>query len=314
MICILNYFFQCLNSKISAMRSNAWLCLYIILNDHPENQSIGQFLTQTDPLTDSNIHSILSTVAQFTSLDQTQLSIKQTLAETCQFETNIFLLHYAIVFILERFQKQSSADQQLLANLTRGIIRRHSILYLLIQYDKQEKSYQLIEKFFQLISTILIEKLHYALQHPIEITADHQNNEQLTSTTHTYLVLPTFTDEQIHLIQQLQTELKMSNAFVWSKDPRKHHIQLDSSLIEFLLIFLASFDLDHSKSQSVSKLANILQQLFLNTNCTPCFMTLRQFNPPVPIKQSSEEVNERLDGDRIVLNVLFSVGIARSSE
>ena len=287
------------------MRSNAWLCLYIILNDHPESNSIEQFLTQSEPLTDSNIHSILSTIAQFTSLDQSQLSIKQTLAETCQFETNIFLLHYAIVFILDYFQEQSTADQQLLANLTRAIIRRHSILYLLIQYDEQEKSYQLIEKFFRLISKILIEKLHYALQHPIEITNDHQNNEQLTSTTHTYLILPTFTDEQVRLIQQLQTELKLSNAFVWSKDPRKHYIQLDSSLIEFLLIFLASFDSNHPKSQAVSTLANILQQLFLNKSCTPCFMTLRQFNPPVPIKQSTDEVKERLACHSTVVDVLF---------
>ena len=274
------------------MRSNAWLCLYIILHDHPQSIQIEQLLTQADPLTDNNVHSILSTIAQFTSLDQTQLSVKQTLAETCLFETNIFLLHYAIVFILDHVQEQSTADQQLLANLTRGIIRRHSILYLLIQYDKQEKHYQLTKKFFHLISTILIEKLHHALHHPIEINTDHHNNEQLTSITHTYLILPTFTDEQVHLIQQLQKELNLSKTLIWSKDLKKHYIQLDSSLIEFLLIFLASFDFDHSQSQSVHELANILQKLFLNTNCTPCFMTLKQFNAPVPIRQSLDEVSE----------------------
>jgi hypothetical protein len=266
--------------------------LYIILYDHPESIHIEQLLSQADPLTDGNIHSILSTIAQFTSLDQSQLSVKHTLAETCQFETNIFLLHYAIVFILDHFQEQSTADQQLLANLTRGIIRRHSILYLLIQYDKQEKHYQLTKKFFHLISTILIEKLHHALHHPIEINTDHQNNEQVNSTTHTYLILPTFTDEQVNLIQQLQTELHRNKTLAWSKDLKKQYIQLDSSLIEFLLIFLASFDFNHSQSQSVRKLANTLQELFLNKRCTPCFMTLKQFNAPVPIRQSLDEVRE----------------------
>jgi hypothetical protein len=275
------------------MRSNAWLCLYIILNDNSPAMPMEHILSQSDPFNERHIQLILSTISLFQSYDHVQLSIKQTLAETCQFETNVLLLHYSIVFIIDHVHSSLTSDHQLLANLARALIRRHSILYLLIQYDKQEKNYQLMKKFFHWMSSILLDKLRYAVDNPIELTGNSGNTDQWSHSTQTYLILPNFHLEQVQLVEQMRMHLNMSTNVSWSTNTNKHYLPVDSILIEFLLIFLASFDSQHAQSESVRDLAHLLQQFFLNRDCTPYFMTIKQFHPPVPIKHSQDEVNDR---------------------
>ncbi len=290
MTCIFNYFFNCLNSNISTMRSKAWFCLYIILYDYNQQHNIEKFLSESDLFSETNVELILVHISQFKSLDQTQLLIKQTLSETCHFETNISLLHYSIRFIIDNCHTNSTDDHLLLSNLARALNRRHSILYLLIQYDKQEKHCQLIEKYFHLIISMLITKLQYSLKNPIEITSNNHQDEQLSSNTQTYLVLPNFNQEQINLIKQFEHQMNIKNEFSWSINLNKQYIQIDSILIELLIIFLAYFDFKNSNIQRLKQLAELLQQFLLNQNSTPCFTTIKQFNPPIPIKQSQEEV------------------------
>ncbi|UJR27826.1 hypothetical protein I4U23_009094 [Adineta vaga] len=121
MTCIFNYFLNCLNSNISTMRSNAWLCLYIILNDHSQMPNIENLLSKSDPIPEPNLELILTKISQFKSLEQIQSLIKQTLSETCHFETNIYFLHYSIIFIIDHCQLNSTSDLLLLANLARAL-------------------------------------------------------------------------------------------------------------------------------------------------------------------------------------------------
>jgi hypothetical protein len=272
------------------MRSNAWLCLYIILNEHNTILNIENFLSKSDQLPEGHIELILSTISQFKSLDKTQLLIKQTLSETCHFETNIYFLHYSIIFIIDNCHIESIDDNILLSNLARALNRRHSILYLLIQYDKKEKNSKLIEKYFHFMIVMLIKKLQHSLKHPIEITSDDTHDEQSSTNIQTYLMLPNFNQEQINLIKQLQLHMNIQDDFQWIVNKAKRYIQIDSILIEFLLIFLAYLDFNNQKMKTLNQLANLLQQFFLNQNCLPCFTTIKQFNPPIPIKQIQEEV------------------------
>ncbi|CAF2849126.1 unnamed protein product [Rotaria sp. Silwood2] len=272
------------------MRSNAWLCLYIILNDNHEIQNIENLLSKYDQLPEIYIELILSTITQFKSLDQTQLLIKQTLSETCQFEINISFLHYSIIFIIDNCHIDSNNDIILLSNIAKALNRRHSILYLLIQYDKHEKNSKLIEKFFHFIIRMLIKKLQYSLKNSIDINNDQNYDEQLSTNIQTYLMLPNLNQEQINIIKQLQISMNINDDYQWIVNMNKHYIQIDSILIELLLIFLAYFDFNNTKIKTLNDLANLLQQFFLNTNSTPCFTTIKQFNPPIPVKQVQEEV------------------------
>lgn len=272
------------------MRSNAWLCLYIILHDNNQIANIEDLLLKFDQLSESNIELILSNISQFKSLEKTQLLIKQTLSETCRFETNISLLHYSILYIINNCSIDSIDDQNLLSNLSSALTHRHSILYLLIQYDKQEKTCQLIEKYFHLFIFLLINKLQYSLKNPIEINTTENYDEQITSTNQTYLVLQNFNQESIHLIKQLQSLMNIKNDFTWIINTNKIYIQIDSILIEFLIIFLAYLDLSNQKNSNLIQIANLFQEFFLNQNSLPSFTTLKQFNPPIPIKQVQEEV------------------------
>ncbi|CAF2351687.1 unnamed protein product [Rotaria sp. Silwood2] len=271
------------------MRSNAWLCLYIILNDNHEIQNIENLLSKYDQLPEIYIELILSTITQFKSLDQTQLLIKQTLSETCQFEINISFLHYSIIFIIDNCHIDSNNDIILLSNIAKALNRRHSILYLLIQYDKHEKNSKLIEKFFHFIIRMLIKKLQYSLKNSIDINNDQNYDEQLSTNIQTYLMLPNLNQEQINIIKQLQISMNINDDYQWIVNMNKHYIQIDSILIELLLIFLAYFDFNNTKIKTLNDLANLLQQFFLNTNSTPCFTTIKQFNPPIPVKQVQEE-------------------------
>ena len=288
MICILNYFFHCLNSNISSTRSNAWLCLYIILNDSSQITHVEDLLSQSESISESSIELILSTISQFHSLDRTQLLIKQTLCDTCQFETNSFLLHYSLVFIIDHCQVESVDDHLLLSNLARALVRRHTQLHLLVQHDREKKHSQMLTKFFHLIGRILLKKLEHALANPISVTTDRPHDDQLSSSTRSYLVLPNFNKEQVHTVKQLQEELEIRNDFVWSANASKLYIEIDSILIEFLLIFLAYSD---AHNASPSSIAHLLQQFLLSAHCSPCFTTIKQFNPPVPVKQSQAEVS-----------------------
>ncbi|CAF5227355.1 unnamed protein product, partial [Rotaria magnacalcarata] len=54
------------------------------------------------------------------------------------------------------------------------------------------------------------------------------------------------------------------------------------------------FDFNNSKLKALADSASLLQQFFLNIQSTPCFTTIKQFNPPVPVKQSQEE-NQSVD-------------------
>ena len=272
------------------MRLNAWLCLYIILNDHNQMISIENLLSQSDQLSEGNIELILTIISQFKSLDKTQLLIKQTLSETCHFETNIYFLHYSILFILDNCQINSTHDILLLSNLARALNHRHSILYLLIQYDKQDKHFKLIEKYFHFMINMLIKKLKYSIKYPIEIHSNDTHDESLLTNIQTYFVLPNLNQEQLNIIKQLQNYLNIKDEFLWICDMNKHYLEIDSILMELLIIFLAYFDFNNQKLKGLNELANLLQQLLLNENCTPCFMTIKQFNTPVPIKQSQEEV------------------------
>ncbi|CAF3950884.1 unnamed protein product [Rotaria sordida] len=292
MTCILNYFFNCLNSNISTMRSNAWLCLYIILNDNYHIQNIENFLLKFDQLPETYIELILSTITQLKSLEQIQLLVKKTLSETCQFETNISFLHYSIIFIIDNCHIDSNDDIILLSNIARALNRRHSILYLLIQYDKQEKNLKLIEKFFHFMIIMLIKKIQYSLKYPIIINNDENvnNDENLfINNIQTYLVLSNLNNEQINIIKQLQIFMNINDDYSWIINMNKHYIQIDSILIELLLTFLAYFDFNNTNIKTLNDLANLLQQFFLNTNSTLCFTTIKQFNPPTPIKQTQEE-------------------------
>jgi len=230
------------------MRSNAWLCLYIILHDNNQSYNIENLLLKFDQLSETNIQLILSNISQFKSLEKTQLLIKQTLSETCHFETNISLLHYSILFIIDNCSINSNNDQILLSNIARALTRRHSILYLLIQYDKQEKNCQLIEKYFHFILSLLINKLQYSLKNPIEINLNENYDEQLSINIQTYLVLPNFNQELIHLIKQLQNYINIKEDFSWSINMNKQYIQIDSILIELLIIFLAYLDFNNQKT------------------------------------------------------------------
>jgi hypothetical protein len=272
------------------MRTNAWLCLYIILHDHNQLHSIEHLLSKSDQLPEANIELILTIISQFKSLDKIQLLIKQTLSETCHFETNIYFLHYSVIFIIDNCQIDSNNDILLLSNLARALNRRHSILYLLIQYDRQEKNFKLIEKYFHFMINMLIKKVQYSLKYPIEIQSNDNSDEQLSATIQTYLMLPNLNQEQLNIIKQLQSHMNINDDFQWEINMNKHYVEINSILIEFLLIFLAYFDFDNQKLKSLNDLACLLQQFFLNINCTPCFTTIKQFNPPIPIKQSQEEV------------------------
>ncbi|CAF3843439.1 unnamed protein product [Adineta steineri] len=289
MTCILNYFLNCLNSNISTMRSNAWLCLYIILNDNNQMPIIENLLLKSDQLTDTNIELILTIISKFKSLHKTQLLIKQILSETCHFETNIYYLHYSIIFIIDNCQIDSDNDIMLLSNLARALNHRHSILYLLIQYDRQEKNFKLIEKFFYFMTNMLIKQLQNSLKYPIEIQSDDISDEQELLNTKTYLILPNLNQEQLDIIKQLEIHMKITNSFLWSINMNKHYLQIDSVLIELLLIFLAYFDFNNPNMKHLNDLANLLQQFFLNTNSTPCFTKIKQFNQPIPIKQTQDE-------------------------
>ncbi|CAF1294874.1 unnamed protein product [Rotaria magnacalcarata] len=294
MTCILNYFFNCLNSNISTVRTNAWLCLYIILNDNDQIQNIENLLSKFDQLPETYIELILSTITQFKSLDQTQLLVKQTLSETCHFETNIYILHCSTMYIIDNCHIDSNNDISLLSNLARALNRRHSILYLLIQYDRQEKNSKLIENFFHFIIIMLMKKIEYSLKHPIDINSDENYDEKFSTNTQTYLMLPGLNSEQINIIKQLENHVNLKDDYKWSTNMNKHYIQIDSVLIELLLIFLAYFDFNNSKLKALADSASLLQQFFLNIKSTPCFTTIKQFNPPVPVKQSQDE-NQSVD-------------------
>ena len=294
MICILKYFFNCLNSNLSTMRSNAWRCLYIILNDHNQINNIENFLLKLDQLPDAYIELILSTIVQFKPLSQTQLLVKQTLSEICHFETNIYFLHYSIIFLIDNCHIDLNDDILLLSNLSRALNRRHSILYQLIQYDKKEKNSQLIEKFFHFITIMLIKKIQYSLKYPIEIDSNDNYEENLSTIIQIYLTLPNLNQEQVNIIKQLEIHMNVNDNYQWSADMNKHYVQIDSILIELLLIFLAFFDFNNSNTRTLNDLASLLQQFFLNINSTPCFTTIKQFNPPVPVKQSQCEVQNQI--------------------
>lgn len=290
MACIFSYFLNCLNSNISTMRSNAWLCLHIILNDHPQMSNIEAFLSRSDAIFEPNIELILTRLAQFKSLEQIQLLIKKTLSETSHFETNINVLHYSILFIIDHCQIDSANDLLLLSNLAQALNRRHSILYLLIQFDKQ---YKLIEKFFHLMVQLLIKKVQFALHHPIHIesTGDH-SDDQTSANVRVYLVLPNFNDEQIRIFKQFQKSLNIKDELKWTNQKDKRYIEIDSKLVELLLIFLAYFDFNNQQMKHVHELASLLQEFFLNTTSTPCFSTIKQISRPVPVKQNQEEVSQ----------------------
>lgn len=276
------------------MRSNAWLCLYIILNDSHQNNNIENILSRFDQLPEGYIELILSAISQFKSLEKTQHLIKRTLSETCHFETNIFFLHYSIMFIIDNCHIDSKDDLLLLSNLARALNRRHSILYLLIQYDKKEKNSKLIEKFFHFITNMLIKKIQYTLKNPISIDTDETHDENVSTNVQTYLMLPNLNEEQINRIIQLETHMNIKDEFHWSINMNKHFIQIDSIFIELLLIFLAYFDFENPKMKTLNDLANLLQRFLLNPNSTPCFTTIKHFTQPIPIKQTQEEVKTNL--------------------
>jgi hypothetical protein len=274
------------------MRSNAWLCLDIILDDHPITLPVETLLCKSDLLSEPNIELILTTISRFKSLEQTQRLIKQTLSEMCHFETNIHFLHYSIIFIIDHCQIDSNADILLLSNLARALHRRHSILYLLIQFDKQEKHFKLTEKVFRFMSHMLVRKAQHAVKHPIEIQSNDHADEQSVATTQTHLVLPSLNDEQINTLKQVQALSDIKEDFSWSVNTNKQYIEIDSTLVELLLIFLAYYDFTDQHMKNLNDLASALQQFFLSTDCTPCFTTIRQFNRPVPVKQSQAEVGK----------------------
>ncbi|CAF0990756.1 unnamed protein product [Rotaria sordida] len=83
--------------------------------------------------------------------------------------------------------------------------------------------------------------------------------------------------------------MNINDDYSWIINMNKHYIQIDSILIELLLTFLAYFDFNNTNIKTLNDLANLLQQFFLNTNSTLCFTTIKQFNPPTPIKQTQEE-------------------------
>jgi hypothetical protein len=250
------------------MRSNAWLCLYIILHDNHQLHNIESLLSKSDQLSETNIELILSTISQFKSLDQTQSLIKQILSETCQFETNIFLLHYSILFIIDNCHIDSPNDQLLLSNFARALNRRHSILYLLIQYDKREKNCKLIEKYFHLMISMLIKKLQVTFKNPIEINSDENSDGSSSTNIQTYLILPNLNQDQIKLIKELQIQMNIKDDFPW----------------------IIQTNINNQKNQVLNQLAYLLQEFFLNPKSTPCFTTIKQFNPPIPIKQTQDEV------------------------
>ncbi|CAF1512845.1 unnamed protein product, partial [Adineta ricciae] len=287
MACIFSYFLNCSNSNISTMRSNAWLCLHIILSDHPQMSNIEALLSRSDSISEPNIELILTRLAQYKSLEQIQSLIKQTLSETCHFETNINVLHYSILFIIDHCQIESTNDLLLLSNLAQALNRRHSILYLLIQFDKQ---YKLIEKFFHLMVQLLIKKVQFALHHPIHIESTGDNpNDQTPANVRVYLVLPNFNDEQIRIFKQLHKLSNIRDDLKWTNHKDKQYIEIDSKLVELLLIFLAYFDFNDQQLQHLHELASLIQEFFLNTSSTPYFCTMKQISRPIPVKQNQEE-------------------------
>ena len=288
MTCIFNYFFNCLNSNLSTMRSNAWLCLYLILDD--QIPPMEEFLPRSESLSERNIALILHKISQIKSLGQTQLFIKQTLAETCQFETNISFLHYSIRFILEHCRLDCQDDQRLLAKIARALTRRHSILYLLIQYDKQEKNCQLIEQYFHLFMSIFIRNLQQTLQNPIEISMENASNESSSSMKQTYLILQNFNEEQIDLFKQFESEMKMKSDFSWSIQLKKQYIPLESILLELLIIFLAYLDRNNPHLGRLNQFAQLLEQFLLNSHTSLSWTTIQQIDIPIPIKQNQPEV------------------------
>ena len=88
-----------------------------ILHDNNQFHNIDNLLLKSDQLSEINIELILSNISKFKSLDKTQLLIKQTLSETCHFETNKCLLHYSIIFIIDNCHIDSQNDNLLLSNL-----------------------------------------------------------------------------------------------------------------------------------------------------------------------------------------------------
>ena len=290
MACIFSYFLNCLNSNISTMRSNAWLCLHIILNDHPQMSNIETLLSRSDSISEPDIELILTRLAQYKSLEQIQSLIKQTLSETCHFETNINVLHHSILFIIDHCQIESTNDLILLSNLAQALNRRHSILYLLIQFDKQ---YKLIEKFFHLMMQLLIKKVQFALHHPIHIESTGDNlDEQTQANVRVYLVLPNFNDEQIRIFKQLHKSLNINDDLKWTNQKDKQYIEIDSKLVELLLIFLAYFDFNDQQLKHLHELASLIQEFFLNTSSTPYFSAMKQISRPIPVKQNQEEVSK----------------------
>lgn len=293
MTCIFNYFFSCLNSNLSTIRANAWLCLYLILDD--QILSMEEFLSRSESLCERNIDLILQKISQMKSLNQSQLFIKQTLAETCQFETNISFLHYSIRFILEHSQLDNQDDQDLIAKIARALTRRHAILYLLIQYDKQEKNYQLIEQYFHLFISIFIRNLQQTLLNPIEISTENEPSSSSSRTKQTYLILPNFNQKQIDLLKEFQSELKMKSDFNWSIQSNKQYIPLESILLEFLIIFLAYLDTKNLHLERLNHFARLLEQFLLNSPTSLSWTTIEQIDIPIPIKHNPSEVFKSID-------------------
>ena len=295
--CIFNYFFNCLNSNISNMRSNAWLCLYLILDDQARPAEAFLFKSEKDEFSEGNLALILRNISQLKSLEATQLLIKQTLARTCEFEKKISLLNYSIRFVLEHCRLESTEDQQLLAHLARALTRRHSILYRLIQYDKQTKHGQLIEQYFHLFMSMFIQKLQNTLQNPIEISSENSSESASSSVQQTYLILPNFHQEQIDLVKQFENEMMMKKEFAYSSHSMKQYIPLDAILLELLIIFLAYFDSDNSTLQRLNHFAQLLQQFLLNPHWSLSWSTIEQIDIPIPIKQNQDQIEKTSTND-----------------
>jgi len=286
-ISILTYFFNCLNSNISNIRSNAWLCLTIIFDNQSQSEQIEDLLNRTN----INMELILSTISKFQSIEKTHRLIQQTFIDTCQYETNISFLHSTINFILNHCQIDSNEDEEFLGNLSRILIRRQTIFYLLIQYDRKDKSYQLITKYFQLILSIILRKLVYALVNPIEINSDTSTATTTTTTTEinqnniqTYLILTNLNAEQKKLIENLAKQIHFNEQISWKTKLDRQYLPIDRILIEILIIFLAYFD-----NPAMHVLGNLLQEFLLEKHGSLAFQTLKQLNRPQPIRQTSDE-------------------------
>lgn len=250
-VCVVNYFFRSLNSNISTIRSNTWFCLEMIFT---ESMSIDDEFFQRNSTKNVDIQRILTTISQIKSLNVEQLSINEMLVEMCRYETNISFLHYSIEFLLDYFQ-----NEILMSNLARALIRRHSILYLLIQFDKNEEKFRLRNKIFQRFAAVFIEKLRQTNEKSIEFVENSSSDDVVVETL---LVFPSFNDENVELIRQIQHQLDRHVDFRRSNEKNDVFVRFSSILVEFLLIFLTSID------EIDDDLPSNLQRFFIQTNCS----------------------------------------------